>query len=88
MQDPRDTLLLQRKPRDRSMVLVMVGIALLTPPGIGVSLIDAKIAGLPVPLLYLFGVWGLLIVAALLLAGPLGETDETSSTAEMNKADT
>lgn len=81
MTDPRDTLLRRRKIRDRSMVLVLVGVTLFMPPAIGVSLIDGRIAGLPVPLLYVFGVWALLILAALLLARPLGETDGSPSAA-------
>ncbi|MEM8878271.1 MAG: hypothetical protein AAGD23_10420 [Pseudomonadota bacterium] len=87
MTDPRDTLMRRRKIRDRSMVLVLVGIALLMPPTIGVSLMDVRIAGLPAPLIYVFGVWALLILAAHLLAGPLGETDESSPAAEMPETD-
>lgn len=34
------------------------------PPIAGISLIDGRIAGLPVPLLYLFTVWLVLIVWA------------------------
>lgn len=87
MTDPRDRLLRRRQIRDRSIVLILVGLALLMPPGIGVSLIEAKIFGLPAPLLYVFGVWGLLIVAALLLAGPLSEADEASPKPETPKAE-
>lgn len=78
MTDPRDKLLRGRKVRDRSMVHLMVGLVLLMPPVIGVSLMDVRIAGVPAPLAYVFGVWALLIVVALVLAGPLSSS-ETSS---------
>ncbi len=68
------------------MVLLLVGIALLMPPLIGVSLVDAKIAGVPTPLIYVFGVWALLIGIALALAGPLAESDRAPASPEADDA--
>ncbi|GAB5470681.1 MAG: hypothetical protein Kilf2KO_37110 [Rhodospirillales bacterium] len=64
------------------MVLLLVGIALLMPPLIGVSLVDAKIAGVPAPLIYVFGVWALLIGIASTLAGPLADSDRAPGSPE------
>lgn len=72
-----DQQLLQRKARDRSIALLLIGCALLMPPIAGLSLIDGKIAGVPVPLLYLFFVWILLIAGAKYLSRPLRNGDET-----------
>ncbi len=88
MSQPRDSLPSRSKVRDRSIVHLLVGIVLLLPPVVGVSHIDAKLAGVPVPLLYLFGVWIGLIVVALMLAGPLSRGDRTSATAETTDVDT
>ncbi|MEM6460614.1 MAG: hypothetical protein AAF724_01720 [Pseudomonadota bacterium] len=84
MSDPRDTLRSRRKQRDRSMVLVLVGIALFVPPIVGVSQIDAKIGGVPVPLLFVFGAWALLIVAAFFLADRLSDGEPPSAEAKPN----
>ena len=87
MSDPTDTLLSRRKVRDRSMVSVLAGTALFMPPIVGVSEIDAKIGGVPVPLLFVFGVWALLIVVAMRLAGPLSDTENSSPSAETTDPD-
>jgi len=60
-----------RKTRDRALILLLLGIALLTPPLAGIAEIDAKIGGVPVTLIYLFVVWALLIAGARYLAGSL-----------------
>lgn len=71
------------KARDRSIALVVVGIVLLMPPLVGVSLVDGSIAGMPIPLVYVFVVWVGLIAAAAALARPLrsGETIDSSESA-------
>lgn len=88
MTDLRDTHLRRRKVRDRSIVHVLVGTVLFMPPIVGVSQIDAKIGGVPVPLLYVFGVWALLIVAAMLLARRLSGSEISSGSAETADPDT
>ncbi len=71
-----------RSARDRSMVLMIVGAVLFLPPVAGVFLIDGTIAGLPIPLFYLFAVWIVLIAAAAALSRSLREGEESSPTAE------
>ncbi len=82
MTDQRDTHLSRRKVRDRSIVQVLVGTMLFMPPIVGVSQIDARIGGVPVMLLYVFGVWALLIVGAMLLSRRLREQDSPSVSEE------
>ena len=65
-----------RKARDRSLALVFAGVLLLLPPIAGISLIDASVAGIPVPILYVFAVWMALIAAAAFLSGNLRASDE------------
>lgn len=76
MVDHPDLQLARRKIRDRSVALLLVGIAFLMPPMVHVGLIGETFFGLPFALLYLFGVWGLLIVGAALLAKPLRDSDK------------
>ncbi len=60
------------------MALLLVGIGVLLPPIAGISLVDAKIGGVPVPLLYIFIVWALLIAGAALLARPLRDSEQSA----------
>ena len=53
-----------RKIRDRALILPLVGLALLTPPIVFIFESGAKLYGLPVTLIYLFGIWAVLILAA------------------------
>ena len=71
MRDPIRPQLSHRKIRDRSIALVFAGLLFLLPPIAGVSLIDERVLGLPMPLVYVFLVWGLLIAGAALLSRPL-----------------
>ena len=65
-----------RKTRDRALVLLIAGLALLMPPLAGVFELDAKLAGVPVTLIYLFVVWALLIAGAAALSRRLRDSDE------------
>ena len=78
--------LARRKARDRSIALVLAGTALLMPPLIGVSLVDGKIAGMPVPLVYVSVVWVALIAVAALLARPLRNSETPASSGNENDA--
>jgi len=60
-----------RKTRDRALILLLIGLALVMPPVAGVFHLDTKLGGIPVTLIYLFVVWALLILGALRLAGAL-----------------
>lgn len=71
-----------RKARDRSIALVLIGAILLLPPIAGISLIDGRVAGLPIPLLYLFSVWLALIVGAWRLSHAMNERDDDTQDAE------
>lgn len=57
-----------RKARDRAMILPLVGLILLAPPVGEIFLLDAKIAGVPFTLVYVFAVWALVIAGAAMLA--------------------
>lgn len=75
-----------RKARDRSIALVVVGIALLMPPLVGVSLVDGSIAGMPIPLVYVSVVWAALIAVAAALARPLQNSETSASSESANDA--
>jgi len=60
------------KARDRSMVLLLAGLTLLMPPVGGIFQLDAKIAGVPFTVVYLFVVWAMLILCGWRLARRLG----------------
>ena len=63
----------QRKVRDRSVVILILGAVLLLPPVGSIALIDATLIGLPVPVIYVFAVWALLIGVAASLARSLDQ---------------
>ena len=81
MTAPADPGQARRKARDRSIALLLVGVVLLMPPLIGVSLVDGTVAGVPIPLLYVFAVWAALIGGAAVLARPL-QNSETVTLSE------
>lgn len=81
MTNNADLQLSRRKVRERSIALLLIGIAFLMPPIAGISLIDRDIGGMPVPMLYLFAIWALLIVGAAALARGLRDSEDSSSTA-------
>ena len=65
----------RRKTLDRSIILLIVGAVLLMPPIIGISLVDSKFSGIPIPVLYVFLIWAVLIVSAAILSRPLRDND-------------
>lgn len=77
MRDRANLQVTRRKMRDRSIALVLVGIVALMPPVAGMALIDGSLAGIPIPVLYVFVVWTALILGAATLAPALQEQDET-----------
>ena len=77
-----DHSLTDRKIRDRSLVLLVVGCLLLTPPLASVFQIDIRIMGIPFTGLYLFTVWGALIIGAAVLSRRMqsqAERDDAST---------
>ena len=61
----------RQKTRDRAIVLPLIGLALFVPPVAAIFQLDARIAGLPLTAVYLFGVWAALIIGAALLSREL-----------------
>ena len=66
--------------RDRAALSLVIGVILLMPPVVGIFHVDAKVAGLPFTLVYLFAVWAVLILAARWLARRLTDNTGTSET--------
>lgn len=60
---------------DVAVLLPCVGLALLMPPFIGLFTPPLTLFGIPLLVLYLFGVWALLIVVAAVLARRLAPAD-------------
>ena len=57
-----------RKAADAALALPLAGLALLSPPVIGLFATDARVFGAPGVLAYLFFVWAVLTVLARLLS--------------------
>ena len=68
MSDRGEQYLTSRRVRDRSVILLLIGLALLVSPMAGIFEIDAKLGGIPVTLIYLFAVWAGLIAGAAALS--------------------
>ena len=49
------------------------------PPLAAIALVDGKVGGVPVPLLYVFSVWAILIAGAAALARPLRNSEHTTA---------
>ena len=64
----RNRPLSDRKTNDRSLVLLLVGCLLLTPPIAGIFQIDIRFLGIPFTGFYLFTVWAGLIAGAAALS--------------------
>ena len=72
----------ERKTRDRAFVLPVVGIFVLLPPIANIFLIDARLFGIPVTVIYLFVAWGALIAGAAWLAPRLRAADNIPRSAD------
>lgn len=83
MTNSADLQLARRKVRGRSIALLLAGVAFLMPPIAGISLVDRDIGGMPLPMLYLFAIWALLIIGAAALARPLRDSEESGSTTRL-----
>jgi hypothetical protein len=60
-----------RKARDAGLILPLLGAAALMPPVASAFAIEGRLFGVPVVLLYVFGVWALLILLAVRVARAL-----------------
>ncbi|MCC6195268.1 MAG: hypothetical protein IT518_12430 [Burkholderiales bacterium] len=71
------------RARDAARALPLLGLFLLLPPVISLFAVPAEVAGVPLIVIYLFGVWGALVLGAALLARALAsgerEGDEPGS---------
>ncbi|MEO0362274.1 MAG: hypothetical protein AAF322_14250 [Pseudomonadota bacterium] len=63
-----DAALAAAKARDAAFVLPLAGLALLSPPVLGVFAFDARPFGAPAIVVYLFAVWAVLILGAAILS--------------------
>ncbi len=82
---PTDLQSPRRKTLDRSIVLLIVGAVLLMPPIIGISLVDMKLGGIPLPVLYVFLIWAALICGAAILSKPLRDNDRNAQSSNTEK---
>lgn len=60
-----------RKISDRALILLLVGCLLLMPPLANIFQLDVRVMGIPFTGIYLFVVWGVLIVGAAFLSNRL-----------------
>lgn len=67
-----------RKVRDAAALLPVAAVFLLLPPIILIFSAPVLIAGIPLIVLYVYGVWACLILCALLVAVRVREVDATS----------
>lgn len=73
------------KTLDRAFILPIVGLLLLVPPVANIFQLDVYLAGIPFTALYLFSVWGLLIVGAIALSRKLrAHPQDRQETAQEN----
>lgn len=70
----------QRKARDRSIAILLVGTVVLMPPVAGIFLIDGSVFGVPFLLVYIFTVWALLVAGAAMLSRTLRVGDDVPLT--------
>jgi len=69
-----------RRVRDLALIVPVFGTLLLMPPLIGLfARPDSDVWGIPLIIVYLFGLWFALIIAAFLLAIRLRKTSEADS---------
>lgn len=66
---------LSSRVRDAAVVLPLVGLFLLMPPTIALFAVGYPIAGVPLIVAYLFGVWIALIACAALIAHRLARSE-------------
>ena len=72
-----DLQLSRRKTRDKSFALLVVGFVLLMPPIVRTSLFEGHIFGIPYTVFYMFSVWALLILGAVIISPRLRDGDKS-----------
>lgn len=73
--------------RDAAVALPLVGLFLLMPPMISAFVSHAQVGGVPLIVVYLFGVWLLLIACAAVLARRLPRPASRSDMEKQDPAD-
>ena len=68
----------RRRRQDAALVLPLFGVAVLTTPIFTIFTRDVSIFGIPLPLLFVFGFWLVLIVLAARMSRLLTKRDEGS----------
>jgi hypothetical protein len=76
-----DQPLRHRKARDRAAILTLLGAVLFLPPVASVFRVEASLAGIPLLVVCIFGVWAALIAGAAVLAPRLGEAEAAEDSA-------
>lgn len=71
----RDEAFRTHRARDAGLVLPLAGLVLVAPPVINLFVTDLTVFGAPLIGIYLFGVWGALIVCARQLSRRLRDHD-------------
>lgn len=82
MSDRSGQYMTSRRVRDRSIILLLLGLTLLVSPMASIFEIDEKVGGVPVTLIYLFAVWALLILGAAYLSRGLRRSEEANARSE------
>lgn len=67
----------RRRRQDAALVLPIFGVVMLMTPVFTIFTKDITVFGLPLPFLYVFGIWFLLILLARRMARILTKRDET-----------
>lgn len=71
----------RRRRRDAAAVLPLFGTLLLLPPFVNLFARNALLFGIPLEVVYLFGVWTALVLGALVMSRRLGRAPEVAEPA-------
>lgn len=74
-QRPADTRRGSQGARDVAAALPFAALVLLMPPIILIAAVPARLAGVPLIIVYIFGVWAAIVLAAFLVARALARED-------------
>ena len=84
MRTPRPSF---QRLRDAAALLPAIGVFLFMPPAITLFTGGSEVAGVPLIVIYIFGVWLALIVCAALLAHRLGQAPPAVATPPATQAE-
>ncbi|MBY8975447.1 hypothetical protein KHP62_06500 [Rhodobacteraceae bacterium NNCM2] len=75
-ENPSDLALRARKVKDSALIMPLIGLLFLTPPIANLFAVDERLFGVPVLVIYIFAVWAMLILGALILSRRLRQSEE------------